>query len=195
VMTSDHTFMCHEVGHVLGFQHSFGLDNNGTDWNPGDATIILGPEYGSPYDLMSSASFGSRWLGAGPFYSASPTFVGSSVPGWPNPGAFSMGPHLSRANLHLHMPDALVGRLIERAFPQPGATINERIVPASASTRTCLLLLHPPGEPATGAGRVYVEYRTAKGWDAGMDPLGPTLSREGVVVHSLVDQPNVGPRV
>ena len=37
-MPSDHTFMCHEVGHVLGFTHSFGLDNNGTDWNPGDAT-------------------------------------------------------------------------------------------------------------------------------------------------------------
>jgi hypothetical protein len=194
-MPSDHTFMCHEIGHVLGFAHSFGLDNNGTDWNPNDTTIIVGPEYGSPYDLMSSASFGSRWLGTGPFYSAAPTFVGPTIVGWPNANAFSMGPHLSRANLHLHMPEALAGRVIERPFPPPGASVNVRIVPAWASSGNCLLILHPPGEPANGAGRVYVEYRAAKGWDAGMDPLGPSLSREGVVVHSLVDQPNVGLRV
>ena len=187
--------MCHEIGHVLGFAHSFGLDNNGTDWAPNDANIIVGPEYGSPYDLMSSASFGGRWLGTGPFYSASPTFVGPAIAGWPNPGAFSMGPHLSRANLHLHMPEALAGRVIERPFPAPGGSVNVRIVPAWASSGDCLLILHPPGEPANGAGRVYVEYRTAKGWDRGMDPLGPSLSREGVVVHSLVDQPNAGMRV
>lgn len=191
---SNHTFMCHETGHVLGFEHTFGLDNNGTDWDPTDATIIVGPEYGSPYDLMSSASFGSRWLGPGPTYSASPTFAGPAVAGWPNAGAFSMGPHLSRANLHLHMPDALAGRVVEQAFPQPGATVTTRLVPASASTGTCLLILHPPGEPPSGAGRVYVEYRIPEGWDAGLDPVGPSLSRSGVVVHSLVDQPNVGRR-
>ncbi|GAF48108.1 zinc metalloprotease [Rhodococcus wratislaviensis] len=194
MMTSDHTFMCHETGHVLGIEHTFGLDNNGTDWDPTDATIIVGPEYGSPYDLMSSASFGGRWLGTGPFYAATPTFVGPIVAGWPNTGAFSMGPHLSRANLHLHMPDALAGRVVERPFPQPGTTVTARIVPTSASAGTCVLILHPPGEPPNGAGRVYVEFRTAKGWDAGMDSIGPSLSREGVVVHSLVDQPNVGVR-
>ena len=195
VMTCDHTFMCHEIGHVLGFEHSFGLDNNGTDWNPNDTNIIVGPEYGSPYDLMSSATFANRWLGTGPFYWATPTFVGPTITGWPNPSAFSMGPHLSRANLHLHMPEALAGRVIEAAFPQSGAPVNAQIVPTSATSGNCLLILHPPGEPANGVGRVYVEYRIAKGWDAGMDPLGPSLSREGVVVHSLVDQANVGLRV
>ena len=194
-MPSDHTFMCHEIGHVLGFEHSFGLDNNGTDWNPADADIIVGPEYGSPYDLMSSASFGSRWLGTGPFYSASPTFAGPPVSGWPNAGAFSMGPHLSRANLHRFVPDALAGRVVERPFPPPGGAVRVRLVPASASTGQSLLILHPPNEPPNGAGRVYVEYRAASGWDAGMDILGPSLSREGLVVHSLVDQPNAGPRV
>jgi hypothetical protein len=195
-MASDHTFMCHEIGHVLGFDHTFGLDNNGTDWDPTDADIIVGPEYGSPYDLMSSASFGTRWLGTGPFYAASPTFIGPPVSGWPNAnGALAMGPHLARANLHRFMPDALAGRVVERPFPPPGGAVRVRLVPASAATGRCLLILHPPNEPANGVGRVYVEYRTARGWDAGMDMLGPSLSREGVVVHSLVDQPNVGPRV
>lgn len=191
-LPSDHTFMCHEIGHVLGFEHTFGLENNGTDWDPKDTEIIVGPEYGSPYDLMSSASFGSRWLGTGPFYSASPVFAGPPVSGWPNSGAFSMGPHLSRANLHRFLPEALAGRVVERPFPPSGGAVRVRLVPASASTGQSLLILHPPNEPPSGVGRVYVEYRTASGWDAGMDILGPSLSREGVVVHSLVDQPNFG---
>ena len=194
VMSSNHTFMSHEVGHVLGLEHSYGLDNNGTDWNPNDANIIVGPEYGSPYDMMSAMSFGSRWLGTGPFYSASPTFVGPTVAGWPFPGAFTMGPHVARATLHVEMPEALAGRVIESPFPQAGGTVTARIVPASAARGNCLLILHPPGEPATGAGRVYVEYRTIVGWDAGLDPLGPDLARDGVVVHTLVDVPNVAPR-
>ncbi|MFI9255447.1 hypothetical protein [Streptomyces sp. NPDC053069] len=194
VMSSDLTFMCHEVGHVLGLDHTFGLDNNGTDWDPTDATIVVGQEYGSPYDLMSSATFAGRFLGTGPFYSGQPTFTGPTVTNWPYAGASSMGPHLSRANLHLFMPDALAGRVVEAPFPQPGAPVTARIVPASASNGRCLLVLHPPGEPANGVGRVYVEYRVPAGWDAGMDPQGPSLSREGVVVHSIVDITNKGPR-
>jgi hypothetical protein len=185
VMSSDHTFMCHEIGHVLGFVHSFGLDNNSG-----------GPEYGSPYDLMSSATFGGRSIGTGPFYYASPTFAGPAIPAWPNPRTFSkMGPHIARANLHLRFPGALAGRVFEADFPTPGATISVRIAPASAASGFCLLILHPPGEPPNGIGRVYVEYRTVRGWDRGMDPLGPDLDREGVVVHSVVDVPNKGPRI
>lgn len=195
VMSSDRTFMCHETGHVLGLDHSFGLDNNGTDWDPSDATIIVGQEYGSPYDLMSSATFGARFLGPGPFYSGQPTFTGPAVAGWPYAGAAAMGPHLSPANLHLFMPDALAGRMAEAPFPQPGVPVTARIGPASAPDGRCLLVLHPPGEPASGAGRVYVEYRVPAGWDAGLDPLGPSLSREGVVVYSVVDIAGQGPRV
>ncbi|MFE5402957.1 hypothetical protein ACFQ9Z_16680 [Streptomyces sp. NPDC056580] len=194
VMSSDLTFMCHEVGHLVGLDHTFGLDNNGTDWDATDATIVVGTEYGSPYDLMSSATFAGRFLGAGPHYSGQPTFTGPTVTDWPYARAFAMGPHLSRANLHLFMPDALAGRVVEAPFPQPGAPVAARIVPASAPDGRCLLVLHPPGEPASGVGRVYVEYRVPAGWDAGMDPLGPSLSREGVVVHSVVDIANKGPR-
>jgi hypothetical protein len=106
-----------------------------------------------------------------------------------------MGPHLARANLHRFMPEALANRVVERPFPAPGGAVRVRLGPASTARGQCLLILHPPNEPANGVGRVYVEYRTARGWDAGMDILGPSLSREGVVVHSLVDQPNVGLRV
>ncbi|MGW0640418.1 hypothetical protein [Nocardia salmonicida] len=192
---SDHTFMCHEVGHVLGFDHTYGVINNGADWNRNDSTIIEDPVYGSPYDLMSSASFGTRGLGAGPHYSGQPTFVGPTITDWPNSNAFGMGPHLSRANLHRWMPEALAGRVIDRSFPQSGETVRARVVPASAARGNSLLVLHPNGEPSTGDGRIYVEYRIQAGWDAGIDQFGPSLSRQGVVVHAIVGVAGVGPRV
>jgi hypothetical protein len=195
VMPSDHTFMCHELGHTLGFNHSFGLDNNGTDWNPGDTNIIVGPEYGSPYDLMSSASFGSRWLGTGPFWTASPTFVGDSVPGWPAPGAFSMGPNMSRANLHRWFPESLDPDHTEhRPLPAPGDVGRVRLSATSTTTGRTLLVLHPPGEPDSGVGRVYVEYRDHRGWDRGLDVFGGDLARVGVVAHTIEDTA-AGPRV
>jgi hypothetical protein len=195
VMASDFTFMCHEVGHVLGFDHTYGLMNNGADWDPDDATIVVDPVYGSPFDLMSSASFGSRGLGAGPMYFASPTFELPATAGWPYAPVISAGPALARANLHRWMPEALAGRVVDRDFPAGAQTVGVRLRAASAKRGTVLLALHPPGEPASGAGRVYVEYRPATGWDAGLDVLGPSLSREGVVVHSIVDVPGAGPRV
>ena len=195
VVPSDHTFMCHELGHVLGFDHTFGLRNNGTDWAPDDATIVSGPEYGSPYDLMSSASFGTRGLGNGPRYTGSPVFIGPSVIDWPSPGAFSMGPHLARANLHHFMPEALAGRFVEHPIPAMGGKVTARLVPASASQGKCLLILKPTPTPSNGLGVVYVEYRTAQGWDRGLDLGGPDLAREAVVVHVVENAPAKGPRV
>jgi hypothetical protein len=194
VMSSDQTFMCHELGHTLGFDHTFGLDNNGTDWNPDDANIIVGPEYGSPYDLMSSASFGSRWEGNGPTYTASPTFTGTAVAGWPFAGATSMGPHLSRANLHRWFPDALTGRVIERAAPAAGEVGRVRLIAPGSGNGSTLLVLHPANEPPSGAGRTYVEFRNKTGWDRGLDTDGADLAQVGVVVHTLDDVGGVGPR-
>jgi hypothetical protein len=195
VMSSDHTFMCHELGHTLGFEHTFGLDNNGTDWDPTDATIIVGPEYGSPFDLMSSASFGSRWLGTSPFYSASPPFAGPAVANWPFAGATQMGPNISRANLHRWFPDALARHIVDRPFPGPGDIGYVRLQAVSSRSGTTLLVLHPPAEPASGVGRVYVEFRDTRGWDAGLQVYGSDLAQAGVAVHTLEDVAGVGPRV
>jgi hypothetical protein len=40
-----------------------------------------------------------------------------------------------------------------------------------------------------------VEYRTATGWDQGLDSSGTDLARVGLVVHTMEDVPGVGPRV
>jgi hypothetical protein len=61
VMNGTHTFFCHELGHTFCFEHSYGVLNNGSDWD-GIAPFTVNPVYGDPYDLMSSESFGSRWL-------------------------------------------------------------------------------------------------------------------------------------
>lgn len=153
VMSSNHTFMCHELGHTLGFEHTFGLDNNGTDWNPTDDTIIVGPEYGSPYDMMSAASFGSRWLGTGPLYNADPTFAGTVVNGWPFAGAAGMGPSISRANLHRWFPDALATQVIDRPFPGQGEIGRVRLAAAASGGAAQLLVLHPPDEQTSSVQR------------------------------------------
>jgi hypothetical protein len=200
--SGNHTFMTHEVGHVLGFEHSYGLLNNGADWDPNDASVIAESVYGSPFDIMSSASFGARWLGTGPTWQSTPTRSLPAIADWPFAGTFtSAGPNLSRAHLHRQMPEAMAGSIVERPFPAGGGPVSVRLRSASADVarsgsgrQPTLLILHPAGEPANGVGRVYVEFRTATGWDAGLDPVGPDLSREGVVVHSLTDVAGDGVR-
>jgi FG-GAP-like repeat len=195
VMSSDHTFMCHELGHTLGFAHTFGLVNNGIDWAPADPVVMEGPEYGSPYDLMSSASFGSRGLGTGPHYFGNPTFAGSAVAGWPNAGAQQMGPHLSRANLHLRHPEALNGRAVDGRLPDPGQIVRLRLAATSSGNGgPSLFVIRPRDESPTGAGRIYVEYRDTRSWDQGMHVNGTDLAQAGLVMHTLEDVANVGPR-
>jgi hypothetical protein len=55
--------MVHEVGHMLGYAHSYGLANRGDSGK-------LTNRYGDPFDIMSAATFGN----------ASPTFSFDPVP-------------------------------------------------------------------------------------------------------------------
>lgn len=100
---TNHTFMCHEVGHVAGFRHTYGLANNGRDWNNQGVEAY---EYGDPYDIMSSAMFGSRRQNSTvPGWWADPTFADTLPNGWPNADAFnSMGPAPARAHVHSGTP-------------------------------------------------------------------------------------------
>ena len=195
IASANHTFMCHELGHTLGFGHSYGLLNNGIDWD-GQAPWDVANVYGDPYDIMSSGLFGARWLDPDVAHTTSnPTFTGAAVPGWPNAGAFSMGPAPARAHLHLWDPASLQNTVRNVAVPNAGTSYKERLVAAGGSAGGVkLIALHPADEDAQGRGRCYVEYRQAVGWDAGLDASGSDLGRQAVVVHALADTPDEGIR-
>lgn len=196
VMTGNHTFYCHELGHVLGFEHTYGLVNNGIDWD-GIAPWDEGTVYGDPYDLMSSASFGTRNLDpAKPRWTARPAFSSTVPTGWPNTGGMaSMGPAPSPAHLHQWDPASLGDGVRLVPFPAPGVTVRATLRSAGLGGRgTALLGLTPPGEDAQGTGRVYVEYRGRHGWDVGLDSAGPDLARQAVVVHVRRPAPGDGVR-
>lgn len=146
VMNSDHTFICHEVGHVLGFQHTYGVMNNGVEWD-GKPPWDQAREYGDPYDIMSSASFGTRNLDTTlATYVARPTFAGPPIIGWPFSGAVKMGPAPARAHLHHWSPGAMSAASV-RHLPTPaqGLVQSARLFPADASHASSrLVVIHPP---------------------------------------------------
>lgn len=187
VMTSNHTFMCHELGHLLGFRHSYGVLNNGIDWD-GMAPFTEGEVYGDPYDIMSSATFGTRQLDPTlSRYRGSPTFIGPRIAEWHNPNAFSMGPPPAQAHLHLWDAAALGTHIAHRPVPAAGQTIRCTLTAAGRRGGVQLIAVHPGGEDPSGRGRCYVEYRQKGGWDAGLDVAGNDLARQAVVVHTLAD--------
>jgi len=195
VMASDHTFMVHEVGHVLGFGHTYGVLNNGVEWDnqpPWDQ----GQVYGDPYDIMSSATFGTRNRDSTlTQYIGSPTFSGPAVPGWPNPNAVTMGPAPARAQVHL-WDDQAIPATRTRHLQMPGGNIiNARIYAAGAHVGSPeLLVIHPQNEDSAGRGRCYLEYRAKGRWDEGLDLFGSDLARQAVVAHTLADAVGDGVR-
>jgi hypothetical protein len=205
------TFYLHEFGHVLGFAHTHGLPNL-ADSNPGGIA-----EYGDPFDIMSARAFAS--LQTGPTqYVGNPTFsTDATITGWPlnqNTSAddckTSQGPEPVRASIHLWDPRACpTGTVSEFSLPPGGLASPIRATLSAAAFHdglsrggSSLIILHPPGEqPATGEGRIYIEYRYPTGWDRGLhtsDPGGdpasePELARQAVVVHSAKYSPVVSP--
>lgn len=179
--TADHTFYCHEIGHVLGFDHTYGIPNLAADW---DGTGVRRPVYGDPYDLMSSA-----W---GELSKPQTTAIASPVPGFPNTGV--AGPMVSRALLHHQAPDALeAGGRVAHVQAGEGRTIV--LSPAGSTTGTELVVFHPEDEDGEHRGRVYVELRqpspnnVASRWDGGLATDGASVHRRGLVIHTIKDVP------
>ncbi len=188
--SANHTFFCHEVGHVIGFNHSYGVWNNGIDWD-GKPPYDQGQVYGDPYDIMSSASFGTRNLDPTlSKYTSNPTFADSTPAGWPTQPQITMGCAPARAHIHQFDQLAMSGSSVQHIpFPIGGVSRSLRLYTASdpnlGSPR--LIVIHPANEDAAGRGRCYIEYRDAAGWDAGLDVTGDDLARRAVVVHTLAD--------
>lgn len=195
VMNADLTFMCHEMGHVLGFGHSYGVLNNGIDWD-GKPPYDEGNVYGDPYDIMSSATFGTHNLDPKkPKYYGSPIFAGPSHPQWPVEPKINMGP--APAGAHLHLWDAAsvpANRILNMSVPGGVGVRNVRVYARSVNSSPHLVIIHPANEDPEGRGRCYVEFRISKGWDLGMDVYGNDLARQGVAVHTLADTPDEGVR-
>lgn len=195
VMNADHTFMCHEMGHVLGFGHSYGVMNNGIDWD-GKPPYDEGFVYGDPYDIMSSGTFGTHSLDPKkPKYYGRPTFAGPSHSQWPIEPKINMGPAPAGAHLHLWDPASVPANRIFN-MPTPGGVGKQsvRLYARFANTSPSLVIIHPANEDKEGRGRCYVEFRISKGWDLGMDVYGNDLARQGVVVHTLADTADEGVR-
>lgn len=179
--TSDYTFIYHEVGHVLGFSHSFGISNLGSDWDGPANGLKYSNEYGDPYDIMSSANFGD----------ASPSFAPNraAIPGFPNLFT-SVGPSLSRASLHFHKPLALESRLKVRHIEDLRISQSCRLYSAGTTYDNdgdkTLIAIHAPGNAAAEKhGWVYVELRNAETTDTGLEVVGDARDRVGIVIHSI----------
>lgn len=184
VMASDpHMFVAHEMGHVLGFDHTYGIPNTGADYD-GDNIPDYSPVYGDPYDIMSAESFG----GADPTVDYAATFGVAALPGLP--GAWIGGPMPARAMVHFYKPLALEAAGKVRHVYETGDDLIVRLNRAGEGGDGAeVLVYHPANEPANGMGRVYVEYRQpdvhAYGtrWDAGLAGSGDERDRAGLVVH------------
>ena len=187
--TADFTFFCHEIGHVLGFDHTYGIPTTGADWS-NDGIDQLYPVYGDPYDLMSSASFG----GASPTGSRPDADVPAAYPSWK-----SSPPHLSRALLHYTKPAALDASGKVRHVYENGTNAINTLYPvgAAGADKAELVVYHPGNEDDRGRGRVYVEYRQpfdfnwASRWDQGLASAADPGARDrcGVIVHTVLDIP------
>ena len=181
-----HTFFCHEIGHLLGFDHSYGIPNTGADWSD-DGVAQVYPVYGDPYDIMSSASFG----GAAPTKLLTQAFNNFS-------GSANAGPMLSRAQLHYEKPMAMEINQKVRHIYEDGDQAMPPLYPAGygETNKPELVVFHPSNEDAEARGRIYIEYRQPfdflpkTQWDSGLETSGDNRDRRGVIVHVIKNIPD-----
>jgi hypothetical protein len=170
----DQSFMAHEFGHALGFDHSFGPAF-------GDPEA----EYCDPYCVMSHNIYGYRapWAnGIPPEWPVSP--------GLPEGWTVQMGPLPAAATVWKYLPDfasspSVVNIDLTR---QPAAATLVSYGTATSPSNMVLAVAKTPGRTWL------VEYRGAHGWDRGIG-LGPKLNPAaggnydptppGVVIHRL----------
>ncbi|HEY7522277.1 MAG TPA: hypothetical protein VH720_01290 [Candidatus Limnocylindrales bacterium] len=166
----EHSFIAHEIGHVIGMDHSFRLG-----WvNPNGP---LFGEYGAPHDIMSALTFGGF-----PVTRAVPIEADSGI----NVSAklWNMGgPGVAMATLWRYLP----------GFPAEQPWVE--MLPAGAGPTK--LTLNRPGVDGlrlavmptrAGDGWWTVEYRPAIDWDIDLHFNSSDVSNApGLIIHRLRD--------
>lgn len=163
-----HTFMCHEIAHVVGFEHSYQLS-----WY--NSKYMYG-EYGDPSDIMSAESFGGN---AGVFilpFDPSADIT-SNAKFWQ-----LAGPGMSPATLWRYLPGFPTVPEWVHALPANAPPTAVRLKPAGRFGTTLAIM------PREAGGWWAVEYRPAIDWDRGLkyNPFN-TTNAPGIVVHEILD--------
>lgn len=188
-----HRTLVHEVGHMLGLQHPFGIAST--------ADVVMSPMYGSPPCIMGTAG---RWDEVS--FDRTPAPVGSAIP----PSVWRGGPGCAMATLALwrQAPDGwgdlarhvAMPWLHERAWSDAadGFDVGDR----SSTAPHAVLVGH------WSTGGIVIEVRRPRAtatpdWDAALrlDVEGLSVLEDdvfdapGIVVHRFEDIPGVGVRV
>jgi hypothetical protein len=181
-VTGSHSIMAHEVGHVLGWAHSWGL-LNGSSWRPKpfDMTRV----YGDPFCVMSADTYGGQ----------NPRFGQAAPAGsdWPagTYAASGCGPAL--ATVRRNRPEVLqrnscVRRVSSGRWSEGLGTVRLHVASLPGAGLTKLLVLDEPASaPGDASGTWYIEYRAQDGWDRGLvpDAAFERLTVPAVVVHQV----------